>query len=290
MKEPSTLWGPVYRLDQWNSLRMQLLWVYERDIAGTTNTAGSEHDYHSALRIRRGWAEAGRSRASALHAEAGDWLILQQGQRWQRFSDPCIVTSIGFRIQVPAGDPLFDKGLPLHLPKGSAPKLDAAAKNLMATAGRTAGLGFSPIDRPVSLDQFMDWQDAFRAFLRTISSEFLNRGVSSRGMDSEHPAVERALDFIAHSGRRVPGHEIASHAGVSAVHLDRLMVAATGHTVHGFVEQHRLRMARDLLRDESASLKSIAYQLGFSSPPHFHTWFRKHCGSTPAKYRASHAH
>ncbi len=280
---------PVYKLDQWNSLRMQLLWVYERDVAGTATT-GSDHDYHSALHVRSGWVEAGRSKATAVCAGAGDWLILQQGRRWQRFSDPCIVTSIGFRIQLPAGDPLYDKQLPLHIPRRSAPGLDAAAKKLVATAGRTAGLGFKREERPVSLDQFMDWQDAFRNFLRNISGEFLQHGVPPRGMNSEHPALARALDFITHSRRRVSGREIAAHAGVSPVHLDRLMAAATGHTVHGFVEQHRLRMARDLLRDESSPLKSIAYQLGFSSPPHFHTWFRKHSGSTPAQYRLSHAH
>ncbi|MFP4068603.1 MAG: helix-turn-helix domain-containing protein [Opitutales bacterium] len=159
---------PNYRLKQWSTLRMQLLWGYEREMSAVGPGEG-HYNFQSALLLRRGWGQAGASRRSSLKATAGDWLVLGQGARWQQFSADCVVLSIGFRFQLPTGEPIYERGLPVCFAADASP-----------------------------------------------------------------------------------------------------------------------RLAQDALMAQAASLKSIAYDLGFSSPSHFHSWFKRRSGQTPTACRRCH--
>jgi AraC-like DNA-binding protein len=283
---------PTAKLDHWNTLRMQLLWVYERSLAGMENPCTSFFDFHSVLNIRKGWAEAGRSKHSALRADKGDWLVLQQGARWQRFSPDCRVISIGFRMQLPAGEPLFDEGLPLLVPASDGKRLRASAGHLVKTARETVGLGFSPGGCSVELTAYLAWQNAFRKFLGEISEHMRAHGLRARHMELRNPAVERAMLLVHEQAKTslLQSADVAKQIGMSTVHLNRLFFRETGKSIHDHVDQVRLQFARDLLRDEDIPVKSIAYQMGFSSQPHFQTWFKKHHAMTPKAFRLRHGH
>jgi len=51
-------------------------------------------------------------------------------------------------------------------------------------------------------------------------------------------------------------------------------------------DRHRLELARDALRDSAMSVKEIAFELGFNSPPHFSNWFPRRQGCAPRAFRA----
>jgi AraC family transcriptional regulator len=59
----------------------------------------------------------------------------------------------------------------------------------------------------------------------------------------------------------------------------------TGVTLSDFIAGHRLRLAKRRLADRHASIKSIAYECGFSSPSSFTAAFRRATRS-PRQYRS----
>src|SRR5262245_27052803 len=121
---------PIYRLDQWTTLRMQLLWAYRRPMGDLTALTTGDYSFQTALLIEEGWAEACASPANLKRAEPGQWLFIRQGKRLQRFSPDCTVLSLGFRFQLPTGEALFDQGLPLRVDSGDYPALARCARQV----------------------------------------------------------------------------------------------------------------------------------------------------------------
>ncbi len=78
---------------------------------------------------------------------------------------------------------------------------------------------------------------------------------------------------------------LAALCGISSGHLMRAFKQTTGETVHGYVERMRLTRAQQLLSETEMPLKSIAVELGFSTPSSFSFAFRRATGGTPAGYR-----
>ncbi|MET0262251.1 MAG: AraC family transcriptional regulator, partial [Rariglobus sp.] len=81
--------------------------------------------------------------------------------------------------------------------------------------------------------------------------------------------------------------ELALLAGVSKSHLNRMFVINTGKTPADYWADRRIHAARSALTESSRSVKTIAYELGFSSLSHFSTWVRKKTGMSPRTLRRS---
>jgi len=109
-------------------------------------------------------------------------------------------------------------------------------------------------------------------------------------VEQEHPKVLDALEIID-SALSLPGFspknasDIANELKISQTHLDRLMIQETGLTLYQQIEARRFQKAQDALIANESSLKVIAYDLGFSSPSHFISWFKQRQGITPLQYR-----
>ena len=54
-----------------------------------------------------------------------------------------------------------------------------------------------------------------------------------------------------------------------------------------FMERRRLNVARERIVTDHATLKEIAFALGFRHASHFTAWFRRHTGVSPSAYRLS---
>jgi AraC family transcriptional regulator len=79
--------------------------------------------------------------------------------------------------------------------------------------------------------------------------------------------------------------DLAELCGLSRSHLMRTFKATTGHSVHEFITEQRLSMARRLLAEDRLSMKEVAARLGFSSPSHFTNTFQRQEFMTPSQYR-----
>ncbi len=78
---------------------------------------------------------------------------------------------------------------------------------------------------------------------------------------------------------------LAGVAGVSPRHLSRLFHAELGMSPAAYVELTRIDIARRLLEDSAAPIKTITYASGFRSTATLRRAFLRRIGITPVEYR-----
>ncbi|MGG1518540.1 AraC family transcriptional regulator [Paenibacillus oryzisoli] len=99
-----------------------------------------------------------------------------------------------------------------------------------------------------------------------------------------------ALDYAKYVLERNFTEEItieslAATAGLSRFHFMRLFKEKFGKGVIEYVTELRLRKAKSLMRElPNASLREIAYQVGYKNEMYLSNMFKKHMGMAPAVY------
>ena len=81
--------------------------------------------------------------------------------------------------------------------------------------------------------------------------------------------------------------QTAKLAGVSVRTLQRNLHAA-GWSYSGLVEEARMQVAMEMLRNQELSLDEIAHELGYSALPNFTRAFGRWSGTTPSEFRQRH--
>lgn len=98
--------------------------------------------------------------------------------------------------------------------------------------------------------------------------------------------LDRLTHYIdAHLDERIAVAHLASLIGLSERHFARCFRAATGQSVHAFVDQARLRRAMTLLAEPDLPIKQVAFALGFAGPANFSDAFLRQSGERPAAFR-----
>ncbi len=99
--------------------------------------------------------------------------------------------------------------------------------------------------------------------------------------------LRRIQDAVveAPGASRLTVEALAALCGLSGRHLMRGFKAATGMTLHKYIEQVRLERTKQRLREDGLPLKAIAAEMGFASASHLSAAFRKSTGLTPSAYR-----
>lgn len=80
---------------------------------------------------------------------------------------------------------------------------------------------------------------------------------------------------------------LCREVGLSRAHLNRKMKEIFGLSPSEFIRNVRLTKACELLKNPDIDISVIAYNIGFSSQPHFSTAFKKFTGLSPTEYRAN---
>ena len=102
--------------------------------------------------------------------------------------------------------------------------------------------------------------------------------------------LRRIEDFVhASDGQRLRTADLSVVAEISPGHLVRAFKKTTGRTVRDYIEDVRLQRAYALLGESTIPLKQVAARLGFGTPSSFTLAFRRATGTTPARYRRTHA-
>jgi AraC-like DNA-binding protein len=92
--------------------------------------------------------------------------------------------------------------------------------------------------------------------------------------------------LAARFDRRLALGDVARHLGLSPYYLCRTFRAFTGYTLHGYLNELRLRASLERLHERDDDLTGIALDLGFSSHSHFTSAFRRKFGITPSRFRS----
>jgi AraC-like DNA-binding protein len=79
---------------------------------------------------------------------------------------------------------------------------------------------------------------------------------------------------------------IAAATGASVFHLCRVFKQVTGHTIHHYRNELRLRRALEVLQDNNHDILRTALDLGYSGHSHFTRTFHRMFGLPPSAFRA----
>jgi AraC family transcriptional regulator len=101
--------------------------------------------------------------------------------------------------------------------------------------------------------------------------------------------LRRVTEYIQeHLDQHLTLAQLAAVAYMSPFHFARLFKGSTGVAPHRFVVRKRIAHATTLLAAPGLSIARISRVVGFRTPSHFSTVFRRFTGSTPSAYRAQH--
>ena len=82
--------------------------------------------------------------------------------------------------------------------------------------------------------------------------------------------------------------EIAAVFHYHPYHLSRLLKAYSGKTLHQYLMDYRIHMAKNYLITTNLSITRVAEKSGFASYAYFIKIFRQKTGETPREYRENH--
>ena len=100
--------------------------------------------------------------------------------------------------------------------------------------------------------------------------------------------LRRVAQYIQDNLRReLRLAELSAVVHMSPYHFARLFKRSTGVSPHRFLVRRRIDAARALLAARTAPIAEIAQLVGFRTPSHFTTTFRRVIGLTPTAYRSA---
>jgi AraC-like DNA-binding protein len=96
----------------------------------------------------------------------------------------------------------------------------------------------------------------------------------------------RARDYIqAAHAEPLTLERVATKAGLSPYHFQRMFAQAFAETPHEYLTRIRLDRAKALLMTEHLPVTDVCLEVGFSSLGSFSSMFTRHVGQTPSAYR-----
>lgn len=122
--------------------------------------------------------------------------------------------------------------------------------------------------------------------LRFYDRQFITREEINHSVVKKFTAL---LDqYIANQAQQEGFPSVAYFADkccYSPKYFGELVKTETGRTAKDFISDRMLIAAKQLLNDESLSIKAVSQQLGFEYPQHFVRFFKAKTGQTPSDYR-----
>ena len=98
--------------------------------------------------------------------------------------------------------------------------------------------------------------------------------------------VDRAITYMnQHYNRKISVEELAAHVSISTSHFSKTFKAVTGNTPLDFLNNMRLKKARDMMLLNNKTLTEIALACGFGSSAYFSSCFTERYQMTPSAYR-----
>ncbi|WP_294304126.1 methylated-DNA--[protein]-cysteine S-methyltransferase [uncultured Chryseobacterium sp.] len=102
----------------------------------------------------------------------------------------------------------------------------------------------------------------------------------------DYERIAKAIDYIRSNFKLQPGLEqVAEEISLSPAHFQKMFSDWAGTSPKKFLQFISLEHAKNLLKEEKASLFDTAYETGLSSTSRLHDLFIKIEGMSPAEYK-----
>lgn len=102
----------------------------------------------------------------------------------------------------------------------------------------------------------------------------------------DYNRIAKAIEYIQSNFRLQPSlEEVAENIHLSPAHFQKIFTNWAGTSPKKFLQFISLEHAKNLLKEERASLFDAAYETGFSSTSRLHDLFVKIEGMSPAEYK-----
>ncbi len=99
-------------------------------------------------------------------------------------------------------------------------------------------------------------------------------------------AIVRARDFVRENVTSPPSlSEVAREVGINEYKLKYGFKEMFGIPIFNYLQNERLNLATQMLRDSTLQISNIATELGYASPQHFSNIYKKKMGTSPSKVR-----
>ena len=82
----------------------------------------------------------------------------------------------------------------------------------------------------------------------------------------------------------IKNDELASLCRLSVVYFRKLFTEVTGTSPIAYIQETRIKKAKEMLKSDYNSIAEISKSLGYSNIYHFSREFKKHVGIPPSKY------
>ncbi|SDL98880.1 bifunctional helix-turn-helix domain-containing protein/methylated-DNA--[protein]-cysteine S-methyltransferase [Chryseobacterium taihuense] len=102
----------------------------------------------------------------------------------------------------------------------------------------------------------------------------------------DYQRIAKAIEYIRSNFKLQPNlDEVAEKVNLSPAHFQKIFTDWAGTSPKKFLQFISLEHAKNLLKEEKASLFDTAYETGFSSTSRLHDLFVKIEGMSPAEYK-----
>lgn len=223
-------------------------------------------------------------------AARGEWLFPTNQSGIQEIEAGTRLISIRFLLRLRGSEPVFDPPEPMVFSAGEAPDLKPAALRLVVAARPWAVQGSLLMGRGhIPLRENFRIEAAFHNWMALYTETMFSRGATTRRGWETDDRVRLALTHLETFPLRekFSERELADLCGLGVNQLARLFKRNLGMTPFAYFDRRRLETARHALSETTLQVKEIAFDLGFSSSPHFSTWFKEREGTRPREFRNS---
>ncbi len=122
--------------------------------------------------------------------------------------------------------------------------------------------------------------------LRKETLQILSDIQTSTTHISGSPIIEKTIAFIMKNYKEpISLKEISEHVSVSPAYLSKLFKKETGENITYFIQDIKMKYAKQMLQDGDYNIVEISRNLGFDSASYFTFLFQKHFGCSPSEYR-----
>lgn len=129
----------------------------------------------------------------------------------------------------------------------------------------------------------------FVEFMILLNRAMMDNQLQQRSSAAYDPRIQQLLEYInTHLAEELSINQLSQITLMSKYYMMRSFKAATGFSIHQYISSKRMIMARELLKNSSASITDICYQCGFQDYSTFSREFKKQFNLTPREYRNNH--